>query len=71
MAASQPYQLSQLRKTVQARFLLQVAQLVELVHGGDEDIARLVAVLWAYHADFLKPNSETRYEPMAFAQVSL
>ena len=53
------------------QFLLQVAQLVKLFHGGDEKLTGLVAVLWANHANFFEPDGETRNKAVAFAEIGL
>ena len=69
--ATQVVQFSQLRRAVQARFLLQVAQLIEFFHRGDEEVAGFVAVLRADDANFFKPDGEARYKAMTFAEISL
>ena len=69
--AAQVVQFSQLRKTVQARFLLQVAQLIKFFHTGDEDVAGFVAVLRADDADFFEPDGEAGDEAVTFAEVGL
>ena len=48
-----------------------LGELVEFFHGGNEKVARLVAVLGADYADFFEPNGEAGDEAVTFTEIGL